>query len=187
LPQPEPNDKRPRNAFGFLGGFGRAYAEHYARKEQSMSPTHIKKKYRKRIMAILERIADVLRVAGFRVEGPWDLSSDDYWWSLLAHVDGVKIDVSFKICESEQYDGERGGVNFALDIVEEGGRIIGGLTPFNYTDRCWVSRRDRQAVEERFRILEQADANDIPQLLKEAVSQSNALMSEVKPMSEGQR
>jgi hypothetical protein len=54
--------------------------------------------------------------------------------------------------------------------VEESGRIIGGLTPFNYTDRCWVSRNDQQAVEERFRILEEADEDDIPQLLKEAVS-----------------
>ena len=133
-----------------------------------MSPRQIKNKYQKRIMAILERIADVLRAAGFRVEGPWDLSSDDYWWALLADVDGVKVDVSFKICESEQYDGERGGVNFALDIVEEGGRIIGGLTPFNYTDRCWVSRKDKQAVEERFCILEQADENNIPPLLARA-------------------
>jgi hypothetical protein len=142
-----------------------------------MSPTQIKKKYQKRIIGILERIADVLRAAGFDVEGPWDLSSDDYCWSLLADVDGVKVDVSFKICESEQYDGEKGGVNFALDIVEEGGRIIGGLTPFNYTDRCWVSRKDKHSVEERFRILEQADEGDIPPLLKEAVSQSNALMT----------
>lgn len=131
-----------------------------------MSPAQIKNKYEKRIMAILVRIADVLRAAGFRVEGPWDLSSDDYWWAMLADVEGVKVDVSFKICESEQCDGVKGGVNFALDIVEEGGRIIGGLTPFNYTDRCWVSRKDRQAIEERFRILEQAGENDIPPLLK---------------------
>ena len=134
-----------------------------------MSPTQIKNKYRRRIMAILERIANVLREAGFEVEGPWDLSSDDYCWSLLADVNGMKVDVSFKICESEQYDGEKGGVNFALDIVEEGGRIIGGLTPFNYSEQCWVSRKDKQAVEERFRILEQADEEEIPQLLKEAV------------------
>ena len=146
-------------------------------RNRAVSPAQIKNKYEKRIMAILERIADVLRETGFGVEGPWDLSSDDYWWALLADVDGVRVDVSFKICESEQYDGEKGGVNFTLDIVEEGGRIIGGLTPFNYTDRCWVGRKDKQAVEERFRLLEQADETDIPPLLKRSRLQSNALMT----------
>jgi len=34
LPEPEPDDERPRNAFGFLIGFGKAYAEYYARQEQ---------------------------------------------------------------------------------------------------------------------------------------------------------
>ena len=75
------------------------------------------------------------------------MSSDEYWWSLLADVDGVKVDVSFKICESEQYDGEKGGVNFSVDVVEFGGRILGGLTPFNYSDACWVDRRDADAIE----------------------------------------
>jgi hypothetical protein len=112
-----------------------------------MSPTQIKHKYQKRIMAILDRIASVLRAAGFNVEGPESWDCDDYRWVLL--VDG-KVDISFKLCESEKYDGERGGVTFALDIVEVGGRIIGGLTPFSYSERCWVSRNDKEAVEERF-------------------------------------
>jgi hypothetical protein len=84
-----------------------------------MSPRQIKNKYQKRITAILERIADVLKEAGFEVEGPEFWDSDDYRWVLL--VDG-KVDISFKLCESEEYDGEKGGVNFALDIVEVGGR-----------------------------------------------------------------
>jgi hypothetical protein len=130
-----------------------------------MSPRQIKNKYHRRIMAIMERIANVLREEGHSVEGPdfWDC--DDYRWVLL--VDG-KVDISFKLCESEEYDGEKGGVNFALDLVEVSGRIIGGLTPYNYTDRCWVSRKDRRAIEERFRILEEADEHDIPPLLTRA-------------------
>lgn len=33
-PQPAPDDKRPRNAFGFLKGFGEAYAAYYAEQDR---------------------------------------------------------------------------------------------------------------------------------------------------------
>src|SRR6266478_1460728 len=107
----------------------------------TMTVLGIKRKYKNRILAILNRIAEVLRQAGCDVEGPWDLSGDDYRWELQAN----NIDISITICESETYDGEPNGINFALDIVEEGGRILGGLTPYNYTDAVWVSRSDSEA------------------------------------------
>jgi hypothetical protein len=31
--QPDPNDRRPRNAFGFLIGFGEAYAAYYRQRD----------------------------------------------------------------------------------------------------------------------------------------------------------
>lgn len=139
-----------------------------------MSPVKIMWKYRKRIVQILERMADVLRQDGYVVEGPTFLDGDDYRWSLLVHLDGdpdtvsdQDIDISIKLCESEEYDGTEGGVNFSVDIVEVSGRILGGLTPFNYSDRCWVSRNDPQAVEERFRIVEEADEYGVLHLLSE--------------------
>jgi hypothetical protein len=131
-----------------------------------MSPRQIKTKYQKRAMAILNRIAGTLRLAGFNCEGPWDISVDYYRWELVVKSENLNVDISLQICESEQYDGEVGGVNFTLDIVEYGGRIIGGLSPFNYTDRCWVSRKDKQAIEERFCMLEQLDGYGIVELLK---------------------
>jgi len=33
-PQPEPNDKRPRNAFGYLIGFGKAAKAYYAKRDK---------------------------------------------------------------------------------------------------------------------------------------------------------
>jgi hypothetical protein len=33
-PQPNPKDRRPRNAFGFLISFGRAYAAYYKKKDK---------------------------------------------------------------------------------------------------------------------------------------------------------
>jgi hypothetical protein len=133
-----------------------------------MTPEAIKGKYEQRILAVLSRIAETLREAGYTVNDPIDLSCDQYCWSLLVHGDGDEdtIDISFIICESEEYDGEKGGVNFMLDIVEWGGRMLGGLTPFNYTDRCWVDRCDEGAVEERFAIFEAADPADIVPILE---------------------
>jgi hypothetical protein len=34
-PQPKPGDTRPRNAFGYLLGFGKAYAEFYRRQDEA--------------------------------------------------------------------------------------------------------------------------------------------------------
>jgi hypothetical protein len=138
-----------------------------------MTPEQIKETYHDRIMAIMRRIASVIQNEGHVVEGPdfWD--GDDCRWTLLVHTSGESsevsqddIDIAFKICESEEYDGTEGGVNFALDIVEVSGRIIGGLTPFNYSLECWVGRDDADAIEERFRILENADEADIPALIE---------------------
>jgi len=133
-----------------------------------MTPEAIKDKYEPRILAVLTRIAETLREAGYAVDDPIDLSCDQYWWSLLVHGDNEEngIDISFKICESDQYDGEEGGVNFSLDIVEFGGRVLGGLCPYNYTPHCWVDRNDEEAVEERFAIFEQADPADIVPILE---------------------
>lgn len=133
-----------------------------------MTPEAIKEKYKPRILALLRRIAETLREAGRTVDDPIDLSCDEYWWSLLVHGDSDQecIDISFHICESEQYDGEEGGVNFMLDIVEMGGRVLGGLTPFNYSPQCWVDRNDEDAVEERFAIFEEADVAEIVPILE---------------------
>ncbi len=44
VPEPLPNDRRPRNAFGILKGFGKAYAAYYAAQDNKLgrvvSPKH---------------------------------------------------------------------------------------------------------------------------------------------------
>ena len=34
-PQPDPKDRRPRNAFGFLVGFGKAARAYYAKRDKT--------------------------------------------------------------------------------------------------------------------------------------------------------
>ncbi len=51
-PQPDPNDRRPRNAFGFLIGFGKAASAYYKKRDKQAAKAKIKaagkKKKRKR-------------------------------------------------------------------------------------------------------------------------------------------
>jgi len=136
-----------------------------------MKVAGIKRKYVKRIRAILNAIKASLVEAGFKVEGPHDMTADEYWWSLLVTYgpgENDKADVSFRFFESQEYDGSDEGINFGVDIVEFGGRILGGLTPYNYTPDVWVDPNDSEGIEERFRIIEQADPDDIVPLLEQA-------------------
>ena len=43
-PQPEPNDKRPRNAFGYLIGFGKAAKAYYAKRNKEAAKKNAKRK-----------------------------------------------------------------------------------------------------------------------------------------------
>lgn len=67
------------------------------------------------------------------------------------------IDVNLAMVFASSY-GETGptceeGVTFRIDIVEHGGRILGGCCPDNYTDACWVDANDKEAVEKRWQQL----------------------------------
>lgn len=142
------------------------------------------KTYGPRALALLKRIGEVCEEAGFVVEPePGDLSADDYRWALSVcrpgahspvpeppnHWDKDAIDISVEIAEASEYgdeDHDGYGLNFALDIVEYGGRILGGLTPYNYTDECWVDARDSEAVEARWKLLEDTCLDEIPYLIE---------------------
>jgi len=125
-----------------------------------MTPYKINRKYKPRILANLRKIAELLSSHGFKVSGPDDMTDEDYSYWLLVEKDQM-IDIRFTILESEHSDGEVGGVNFACDITEVSGRTLGGICPFNYTNKVWVPRKDEAAIEERFKLLEDADINGI--------------------------
>ena len=133
----------------------------------------IKDRYAGRIVTVLESIRAELQEAGYQVDEPADFSGDDYRWSMLVRV-GSKpdeppgngdVDITLQIAESMQFEGTADGINFSLEIVEWGGRILGGLTPYNYTPDVWVSLDDADAIEMRFSIFEEADPADIIALL----------------------
>jgi hypothetical protein len=141
-----------------------------------MTTEQIARRYKGRICAVLNAIASALQDAGYLADDPCDLSGDDdYRFTFTVHRDGdinefspEDIDVSLEVCPSEDFDGETGGVNFSLRVVEVGGRILGGLTPYNYTPEVWVNRKDNRAIEERLSIFEEADPDGVVQLIEAA-------------------
>jgi hypothetical protein len=71
--QPHPKDKRPRNAFGFLTGFGKAYKAFYEERDKTMKlpkkPLTIREQYDKAKavhpdMLLLFRIGDSYQLFG---------------------------------------------------------------------------------------------------------------------------
>ena len=104
----------------------------------------VRKRYGKRIKAKAFALADELRKQGFKVEDPFEMDCDSYSWQMLVTHDEwfpeveQGVDVSIEIVDSHDYEGFDGGYTFCLDIVEYGGRILGGCAPYNYTEKCWV-------------------------------------------------
>lgn len=142
-----------------------------------MSPEQIRDKYEPRILALLGDIASQIREdePTLVVSEIDELHCDDFRWTFNVHTaeqdkckdDLQGVDVTFVICESEEYDGEENGVNFAVEIVGVEGAIVGGITPYNYTERCWVPRTDPEAIEERFKLIERAPSGDAVYLIAE--------------------
>ena len=127
--------------------------------------------YDARILKLLYAIQYKFVEVGWHCDAPGEMHCDDFNWGFLVsanefegvlhHPTDDDIDVSFKICESSEYDGTLGGIAFRLDITRVGGAVLGGMCPCNYTDRVWVDIDDDAAIEERFKLFEEADP-DIP-------------------------
>ncbi len=47
-PQPDPKDRRKRNAFGYLIGFGKAATAYYAKRDKKAARAKARKKLKKR-------------------------------------------------------------------------------------------------------------------------------------------
>lgn len=132
---------------------------------------HLHNTYAHSVLNKLSLLRATLIEEGFAVSEPYDMLCDEYRWSMLAWAPGREandaeqgFDISITISEQRVYDGDKDehgnpifGLNFGLDMVDYGGEIIGGLAPFNYTEDCWVDGRDVQAVENRWKLIEDCD------------------------------
>ncbi len=107
--------------------------------------------YGPRIVALLGRVATVLGQFKIDCGESIEVSDEESEWWLVAKDGEVEIaTVQITIAESEYHDGTPDGINFQSTVSSAEGVILNTLTPYNYSDACWVSRRDREAVAERF-------------------------------------
>lgn len=128
------------------------------------------KRYEDRIVAILNRIRDVLIPYRYDVTEPRDMSCDDFEWDIVISGDAhatiyVQIEIAEAVSFGDRDSDEPPAINFALRVIEEGGLIVGGAIPYNYTEQCWVEALDTDAVETRFKILEGIHERDMIPLL----------------------
>jgi len=118
--------------------------------------TDIQTTYVPKITKLLEEVRAEALSRGMECEGVNDMSDDGVRLAVLVRSEGGSdedgVDVSITVPESEDYDGVEDGCNFSLDIVSYGGVVMGGFTPYNFTDACWVRRGDPVAVEERWQV-----------------------------------
>ena len=131
--------------------------------------TAIKDKYDSHIRTVLGRIRDAFVGAGWHCDDVELMDGDDFSWTFSAsrsldEPQDNDVDVLLPLCESPLYDGTEDGVTFRLDVCRRGGQILGGLYPYNYTERCWVPIDDSNAIEVRWAIFERADP-DVPAAL----------------------
>ena len=128
--------------------------------------------YKPLAMALLNRIKGILEAESLTVKDPYDMSADNYRWSMLVHrhpgdhADDDGVDITVEIAEERDYDDDEGyGLNFGVDIVEYGGRNLGGIAPFNFTPEVWVDSRDENAVAARWQLIEDACYDGLPDLI----------------------
>ena len=133
--------------------------------------------YGPRISAMLQSFADHVESPLFGLEaGPVrDMHGDEFIWSVLIfpyhgnQEDGVDVTLTVvdqAFIEGEDPDSDIFGVTFSLDIHGWGGRLVGGLQPYNFTEDWVVDARDPEAVERRFRLIEDnADPVDVVDLV----------------------
>jgi len=126
------------------------------------------KRLTSRVEVIMSGFEEAFVNEGWTTDGVCFMDGDDYTWSLQLFRpecegdDDESIDVSFTICEQQSFEGpeDADGLTFRVDLVEYGGRILGGMCPFNYTEECWIPIDEEERVEERFNYFELADPSE---------------------------
>lgn len=123
-------------------------------------------KYKPEVIALAEAVAKHIREYaadsenGWRVSEVSDFTDSDLSVMFLVESDNHEpIYLTFRLMDATEWDGNDNGTSFSLDIVAEGGQIVGGCHPFNYSDDVWVNPQDADAVQERWELFRNAMSN----------------------------
>ena len=129
----------------------------------TISMSNVYRTYKPRILRLLTEIKSALEDDGYSMDEPDEISDEEYSWWLTGGIKGrdtanlndSDFDIRLTIIESKIRDGEDDfGISFSMEINTHEGEVIGGLTPYNYTDMCWVSRKFPESVRERWELFD---------------------------------
>lgn len=128
--------------------------------------------YKPKLMELAQHVREQLEEEGYVVTELSDYTDSDLSISMLIPFETSEdnrqgFDITFRLMDAKEWDGTDNGTNFNMDITETGGRMCGGLTPYNYTSEVWVDPTDLDAVEERWQLFKNAvDVDDIARVLE---------------------
>lgn len=100
---------------------------------KTLSMSHVYRRYKPRILGLLDGVRAPFEAAGYQLDEPFEMSDEEYEWRLDGGAEPRKSDVSvgITIIESRVQDGEDDlGINFSLDITGKDGEVLGGYTPY---------------------------------------------------------
>lgn len=122
--------------------------------------------YQERIAVLLSQLRAALQDAGYLVGAPVEEADEEYRWYMAVDGDNLEAMIQFTILEEAVHEGGHPpGINFSMEIIGEGARVLGQWTPYNYTDRCWVDARDRDAVEQRWEYFSTIDLSGAVEII----------------------
>lgn len=115
----------------------------------------VRNRYSKRMMQTMTELYNELVESSpdCKPSEPWAMDADDYWVVITCEPEGKEaFDITLRLDDSNEYEGEPGGYTFSFSLVAYGGRILGGLSPYNYTPKVWCTTF--KDIAERFQILD---------------------------------
>lgn len=129
-----------------------------------MQTDAIKEKYEPRILALMAAIRERIEAeTDWRGCEPFDMTDEEYRWDMTFNRNGNRddgVDVAFTIVESDVREGSEDGIAFMLEFTGYGGRMLGSMSPYNYTEELWVPLEDTDGIEARFAMFECLDLDE---------------------------
>lgn len=115
--------------------------------------------YERRIMQLRDRYAEraLAWLGQLDLSEPHDPQGDDIRWK----TQGDAFDISFRLNEQRAYEGGGDGINFSAHLDRLDGVVGPSISPYNYTERCWVDLWDDEAIEARFQMVENTHPEEL--------------------------
>lgn len=108
----------------------------------------VKVAYGEEIDDMLNNIIVALRQSGFAVKNFYSPRDDDdtYRWGFEVN----DLSIELEIVDSKECNDSYDGINFSVMVIDNESVIHAHLSPYNYSEECWVDVFNDGKIAERF-------------------------------------